>query len=191
MLRKLALLLAACVLCQCKADDARAPASESPQGAPAAPAAEPAPTPIQSQQPAAPPSDEAESELPDSTGAAAPRKGQPVLPSPGKDSKTRGLDGLDPNPTAGKPFASLSEAEAALSSAEQQLERLYVVSGKASQLAEGDDRCVRACGAFSSLERAAAGVCRLAGDSDPRCAKARSRVHHHKSKVAACSCSGD
>lgn len=200
MLRKFAVLFGACVLCQCKADDARAPASDSqePRASPAPPASEPA-APAEAQeatkkeQAGDQPSDkDLESERP-AAGAAAPAK-SPVLPSPARDEKSRARPGVaapPAEPSLGDQFALLSDAEAALKAADQQLERLYLVSGKASQLAENDDRCVRACAAFSSLERAAAGVCRLAGERDARCTKARGRVSHHQAKIAACSCGGD
>jgi hypothetical protein len=49
-------------------------------------------------------------------------------------------------------------------------------------------RCETACRAFASLERAASAVCRLAGDADERCARARRLVGDNAQRVAACGC---
>jgi hypothetical protein len=56
------------------------------------------------------------------------------------------------------------------------------------QLTQGDPRCERACKAFSSLRRAADGVCRLAGDGDARCVRARGIVKDNEARVATCKC---
>jgi hypothetical protein len=49
-------------------------------------------------------------------------------------------------------------------------------------------RCELACKAFSSLERAAEAVCRLAGADDARCTRARGAVDDNRRRVASCSC---
>jgi hypothetical protein len=40
------------------------------------------------------------------------------------------------------------------------------------------DRCVTACQAFASMQRAAGRLCGLAGEDDPRCSRALGRVAH-------------
>jgi hypothetical protein len=54
----------------------------------------------------------------------------------------------------------------------------------------GETSCQTACRAFQSLGRAAASICRLAGDGDERCEHARSVVARAERRVAACGCPG-
>lgn len=57
---------------------------------------------------------------------------------------------------------------------------------------DGDEEsgtpCELACRALASMKRAADAVCRLAGETDPRCTDARRRVSESETRVAACSC---
>lgn len=55
-------------------------------------------------------------------------------------------------------------------------------------LGVGDPRCANACKAFASLRRAADAVCRLAGDSNARCSRAREIVKDSEERVKSCSC---
>lgn len=48
--------------------------------------------------------------------------------------------------------------------------------------------CAVACRALTSMKRAAEAVCRLAGESDARCADARKRVSESATRVASCAC---
>lgn len=48
--------------------------------------------------------------------------------------------------------------------------------------------CATACRAFASLGRAATAVCRLAGDEDARCTRAKGIVSEAERRVATCSC---
>lgn len=50
------------------------------------------------------------------------------------------------------------------------------------------DECTNLCRAFSSMQRAQAAICRLAGDSDPRCVEAKKVVEDNAKRVAQCSC---
>jgi len=103
-------------------------------------------------------------------------------------------------------FSSVSDAEAALVRANQQLVALYTPA-KAAQMAGGaaasrtkpaartsaaaddkESRCDTACKAFASLKRAADAVCRLAGDDDARCDHARKLVDENGRRVAQCGC---
>lgn len=56
--------------------------------------------------------------------------------------------------------------------------------------AEPSTGCETACQALTSMQRAAAYVCKLAGDADARCRTAEGRVRAARTKVerAACSC---
>jgi hypothetical protein len=48
--------------------------------------------------------------------------------------------------------------------------------------------CATACRAFASLGRAAEAVCRLAGEKDERCTRAKGIVSDAERKVASCAC---
>ncbi|MCA9645198.1 MAG: hypothetical protein H6718_10010 [Polyangiaceae bacterium] len=82
-------------------------------------------------------------------------------------------------------FTDLKSAEKALIAAD--LELVDLLKG-ATALSDSDARCERACRAFASLERAAEGVCRLAGESDDKCSHARARVKVHSERLKACDC---
>lgn len=56
--------------------------------------------------------------------------------------------------------------------------------GAEQQLAQGD-ACGTACSALSSMERAAVHLCGLAGEGDPRCEGARTRVRSAADRVRA------
>jgi type IV secretory pathway VirB10-like protein len=88
-------------------------------------------------------------------------------------------------------YQSVEEAEKALTGAKTELDKLLTkASGGADRLSTDDARCENACKAFSSMKRAGDAVCRLAGDSDPRCKKARTLVKGSESRVAVCKCDG-
>jgi len=57
---------------------------------------------------------------------------------------------------------------------------------RAEKKAASETSCQLACRAFSSLERAADSVCRLAGPSDGRCTRAREIVTANTPRVASC-----
>lgn len=48
--------------------------------------------------------------------------------------------------------------------------------------------CSTACRAMDSLRRAAAAICRLTSEADPRCIDARATVTHQSRRVASCGC---
>ncbi len=84
---------------------------------------------------------------------------------------------------------TLDQAQSEFARAQADLERVYQSgAGKAVALGAGDGRCKAACAAFSSLERSADAICRLAGESEARCKSARKIVAIHRGKVAACRC---
>lgn len=149
------------------ASQAPAPA-EAPEGfaapeSPAAPAAAPPP--------------------PAPAGGAPPSSLEPE-PAP----KRGGLARTDED------FSSIAEAEKAFAESSQDLDKLLgplakQIGGRApAPLASGDTRCPRACKAFDSLRRSGDAICRLAGDADARCTRARDVVEKNKSRVAACGC---
>ncbi len=177
----LLILLAGLASCAKRADEAAS-----------APASQAAPMPAQAPGAAAPetPSPEpASDEEAPSSAAPPPPPGASPVPGPAKKSeaeKRKTTDALKQDRADG--FGSLSEAEAAFAKAKTDLESLVVVGDKAVALSGGDSKCERACRAFSSLERAADGICRIAGDDDARCGKARGVVNEHRPRVSACGC---
>lgn len=118
------------------------------------------------------------------TPPATPTTGS--LPSGGAQPETK-TEALD------KPveYKTIEEAESALSSGKAELDKLLTkAGGGADRLQTDDARCENACKAFSSMKRAADAVCRLAGDPDARCKKARTLVKGSESRVAVCKCEG-
>ncbi|HMR04500.1 MAG TPA: hypothetical protein PKA88_01965 [Polyangiaceae bacterium] len=143
-----------------------APAQESEPGGveqPMAPGASPPPA-------AAAPESPADEEAPASTKKSAEK------------SKKDGLAAEQ-----GAEFSSIAQAEAALNEKSAQLTKL-LGGAKAQALATGDKRCDDACLAFASLKRAADAICRLAGDGDARCTRAKRIVDDNETKLKACSC---
>lgn len=139
-----------------------APAQESEPGGveqPMAPGASPPPA-------AAAPESPADEEVPSSTKKSAEKSEK---------------DGL------AEKLTSIAQAEAALNEKSAQLTKL-LGGAKAQALATGDKRCDEACLAFASLKRAADAICRLAGDSDARCTRAKRIVDDNETKLKACSC---
>lgn len=171
--------------CAKRADEAAtAPASQ------AAPVAQP-PGAAPEEVPAPEPAPATDEEAPSS---ATPPKAQagPTGGVEGEAKKGRGRDALkSKEDERDDGFTTLASAEAAFAKAKSELETLVVVGGKAVALSTGDAKCERACKAFSSLERAASGICRIAGESDARCTKARGVVTEHRPRVAACGCDDD
>jgi hypothetical protein len=109
-------------------------------------------------------------------------------------------------------FHTLEQAEAALEQAQAELASVWpelgtgkskagpaaqaparrsADEGKAESSAGANadaSRCETACRAFSSLERAAGAVCRLAGDGTDRCTRARQLVASNQKRVSHCGC---
>ena len=52
----------------------------------------------------------------------------------------------------------------------------------------GAERCSGLCRAFGSLSRAADAICRLAGEADERCTRARASVRDNFQRIAVCRC---
>ena len=51
-----------------------------------------------------------------------------------------------------------------------------------------DGECGNACKAMASMRRAVEAICRMAGESDPRCTDARKTLTDSASRVGACGC---
>ena len=155
-------------------------------------AARPAPPPTEPASPA-PPSGYSQSPAEPGASSTAEAKDE--------DRKQSSADDLG--------FTSLAEAEAALDQANAELNPSVRADKAAETKAKrprdvppakpaatatpqggAPDRCVNACKAFASLKRAAAAVCRLAGDSDARCKRAQTIVHENEARVAVCKCTG-
>jgi hypothetical protein len=123
---------------------------------------------------------------------AQPGYGQAPAPTTGGLPSATTTPSED-EPTLEKPveYQTIEEAETALSGAKTELDKLLTKpGGGADRLATDDARCENACKAFASMKRAADAVCRLAGDPDARCKKARTLVKSSEARVAVCKCEG-
>ena len=141
--------------------------------------------------PAAPPP-----AAPEPPGAAAP-PATPTADTPTAEPQRRpsSADERKESPAdkdALRGLETLAQAETALKQAETDLDALLGKQGRSSggatPLAAGDSRCPNACKAFESLRRAADAVCRLAGDSNERCTRARNIVKTSEGRLSACKC---
>jgi hypothetical protein len=178
MMRKITYLGATlvCLGCSKRAEDesvksATAPATpaagDRAAEQPLAPGAAPPPAVAAPEAPAQEPADE---EAPSSTT---------------KNSEKPKKDGLGDQTR--EELNSVADAEALLNAQSARLTKL-LGGAKAQALSAGDKRCDEACLAFASLKRAADAICRLAGDSDARCTRAKRIVDSSESKLKACSC---
>ncbi len=157
--------------CSKQADES-AKSAEAPAATPAAePAAQ---SELEADTPAAPPPP---------VGASPAPAGDDEAPTSAKPKKKA----RDKTDLLERELTSVAEAEAALNKANSELTKL-LGGAKAQPLASGDKRCDQACLAFASLKRAADAICRLAGDTDARCTRAKRIVDDNESKVKACSC---
>lgn len=62
------------------------------------------------------------------------------------------------------------------------------VSERADKAEGVDSRCAHACKAFDSLSRAADAICRIAGERDERCTRARDTRDQNRARVQSCGC---
>jgi hypothetical protein len=146
-----------------------------------------------SSQPAPPP---ARAERPGSTEVSAPTASSTLAPSekPGLVPESGAAQRKAEHSDALREVQTLAQAEAALKQAESELDALLGPRGRTADkggavpLAAGDARCGDACKAFESLRRAAEAVCRLAGDADARCTRARKIVKENERRVSVCKC---
>jgi hypothetical protein len=156
-----AVLLATAAGCAKRADEA--PSATAASQAPPPPPAQPAPA--------------AEPESPSSLGDVEERKKRELLEAA-------------PEPS------TLEEAERAFADSKKELDELVgPLPGEKltgvkppAPLAAGDTRCPRACQAFDSLRRSGDAICRLAGERDQRCTRARELVKQNESRVSICAC---
>jgi hypothetical protein len=129
------------------------------------------------------------------------------LPSSAEPSKSSDEESVPSSTSTGADFENLEQAEAALARARQELDTVLgaaPAAGEAAAEKEDADRsaerprteaekktespCGTACRAFASLERAAGAVCRLAGEADQRCTRAKATVEESARRVARCGC---
>jgi hypothetical protein len=135
--------------------------------------------------------------------AAEPAPESQARPEPGAAPPTS-LERAEEPPRGGlgqheDRLTTLGEAEKAFADSEQQLAKLLgpldadkAKGGQAAApLAGGDARCPQACKAFDSLRRAGDAICRIAGDADARCSRARDVVKQNQTRVTACGCSSN
>ncbi|MBI3200508.1 MAG: hypothetical protein HYZ29_03125 [Myxococcales bacterium] len=152
---------------------------------------------------------------PEPASPAGPQSSpQGYSPSPEQPSSTTSPKAEDERRESvgsdGAGFSTVAEAEAALDQANAELNpktRADKTSdGKPKRPSDSPapkpaatgapqgsapDRCVNACKAFASLKRAAAAVCRLAGEGDARCKRAQAIVQDNEVRVAVCKCPGN
>jgi hypothetical protein len=107
----------------------------------------------------------------------------------------------------GEALQTVEQAQALLARAEQELQSLFGHGAQRKERAAGAPSpasapaaarpparsrprspCASACRAFASLDRAAGAVCRLAGESDARCLRAKQSVKENAQRVASCDC---
>jgi hypothetical protein len=152
------------------------------EGAPAAPSAAPD---AEAEEALAP----AKSKEP----ATAPAPGPSPPPSPPPTTVTPGVlppfpRPLPPSSDLGGPEPrTLEEALARLEASALELETLWRMRA-GTPLDAG--MCLNVCASLASLRRAAAAVCRLAGDGDDRCRRATERLRdsERRAREAGCPC---
>ena len=167
LLRLSLILLVGAQACAKRADEA-APSETAASQAPM-----PGAAPMESPAAEAPPPPPAPAATPDSLEKKTEEKGGLAAPE--------------------REYTNLAEAQKAFDESSQELDKLLGKLGAqgATPLAGGDGRCPQACKAFASLERAGDAICRLAGDTNQRCTKAREVVKQNKARVSACGCDDD
>ena len=167
-------------------------------------------------QPASTEADAPAESAPGAYASPPPPAGQalPASPAPAEElAPKKGAESNDALRDDASELDTLEEAEAALARARAELETAWVGQSrargegsrapaaapaparraadkeeKAASGAKPQPPCVHACRAFASLERAAAAVCRLAGDGNERCSRARQVVADSRARITVCSC---
>lgn len=167
-----------------------APSDEAPAGSPAfaapPPSAAPAPAPASEAAPAEAEGDAlAESRRTASDDLAtaqeeleAARRELELALAPAAQSKPTATGGAAPPAAAAPPRSRRANA------ADE------APKGKAEKK-RSETSCQTACRAFQSLGRAADSICRLAGDEDERCGRAREVVTQAERRVTACGCKSE
>ena len=117
----------------------------------------------------------------------------------GKDGSTPAKQPVPAQQPAGQPgsvgqdegaeLTTVEAAEAEFARVERELDGLWGGADKPEAKDDRANRCETSCKAFLSLERAAAAICRLAGDADQRCAGAKKTVEKNRQRIAECACS--
>jgi hypothetical protein len=120
-----------------------------------------------------------------------PETPQPAVQEPAPNASPSGPSLLDQD--EGPPLTTIEAAEAEFARVEREFDGLWPAPEKADK-AEAKPRdelagCDQSCKAFLSLERAAAAICRLAGDADSRCTRAKKILEKNRQRMADCACS--
>jgi len=122
------------------------------------------------------------------------RAGQPgVSSAPPATAKSDYRWATPPNGAEWREPATLEEAEQSLARDEAGLGRMLTEADQAQlsqPSAAGGETCRSVCAALGSMRRSAAAVCRLAGDYDERCQRAKQTVTRNEGRVrdTACGC---
>jgi len=114
---------------------------------------------------------------------------QPAAEPPAPNAGTAAPTSLDQD--EGLEPTTIEAAEAEFARVERELDGLWAAAEKPEAKAKDDlaIRCETSCKAFLSLERAAAAICRIAGDADSRCAAAQKTVEKNRQRISECACS--
>lgn len=96
-------------------------------------------------------------------------------------------------PPSGSEATTVEQALADLEEDEELFMTALDDAQRAAELSGGDrgGPCLRACQALGSMRRSVTAVCRLAGDADARCARARSVLDRSEGRIADARCSCD
>jgi hypothetical protein len=109
---------------------------------------------------------------------AAPGYAQPAL-TPAQQPADNGVSSGD------KDLDTIEDAERALA---DDLQALDTAFSETTALSVGSNGCNRVCRAIGSMRRSVDAICRLAGDEDDRCKRARDAVERNNKRVADSGC---
>src|SRR6185503_3327901 len=126
-------------------------------------------------------------------GSPPAKQPEPVTQQPGPEQPAPNAGAAGPSSLEqgeGSELTTIEAAEAEFSRVSRELDALWTEAEKPEAKARDEfSACDPSCKAFLSLERAAAAICRLAGDADSRCAQAKKTVEKNRQRIADCACS--
>jgi hypothetical protein len=131
-------------------------------------------------------------------GGAAPPPLQTPAPAGAGAAASTGGDDEEPR-SIEEAQAQLARARADLDGRPREAEKAHDTStgvrpGKApnapspESATKNADACADACRAIRSMRKAVGAICRMAGDTDPRCSDARATLATSEKRSAACGC---
>ena len=163
-----------------------APSAPNTEAAPAA-APPPAPAEAPAPAPAAAPVDESEtSERHREEALQAPAKRDELGEAVAELERARTELDSALAPRAARPAATGSSG--ASRGADADASRAPAAPAPKAEKKSSESSCSTACRAFTSLERAASAVCRLAGEKDARCTHAHDVLTDAQKRVTVCGC---